>query len=194
MRSFCKGQQIVLLAIALTVVIVNLKRPLHNPVVLHPLSEPQAQPQWAVEITGPVAHPGIYTFREPPSLSQALEEAGPIPTPHFFPPMARVERLKSGTRIRPVRQPDDGSWRIISSPMDAKKMLVLGIPFDVNEAGTEDLCLVPGISQSLARRIVALRNSGGPFKTWDELRKVKGVGPVKVETFREYFRGAENIP
>jgi len=193
MRSFCRGQQIVLLAIGLTAVAVNLKRPLPSPVALQAVSEPQAQAQWAVEITGPVAHPGIYTFNKPPSLSLALKEAGSIPTQHFFPHMARLERLQSGTRVRAMRHPD-GSWRVISCPMDAKKMLVLGIPFDVNEAATEDLSLVPGISHALARRIVALRDSRGPFRTWDDLRKVKGVGPMKIETFRKYFRGAENAP
>jgi len=193
MRSFCRGQQIVLLAIGLTVVAVNLKRPLHSPVPLRARSEPQAQPQWVVEITGPVAHPGIYTFNKPPSLSQALQQAGPIPTQHFLSPMARLERLKNGTRVRAMSSPD-GSCRITSSPMETKKMLVLGIPFDVNEAETQDLALVPGISHGLARRIVALRDSSGPFKTWDDLRKVKGVGPMKIETFREFFGGIENTP
>ncbi|MDY6990386.1 MAG: helix-hairpin-helix domain-containing protein [Thermodesulfobacteriota bacterium] len=193
MRSFCKAQQIVLLAIGLAVVAVNLKRPIHSPVPLYVLCEPQAQRQWAVEITGPVAHPGIYTFHEPPSLSQALQLAGPIPTPLLLAHMATVERLQSGTRLRPMRD-SDGSWRIVSSAMDPKKMLVLGIPFDVNDAGTQDLALVPGISQDLAQRIVAFSDSRGPFRRWEDLRKVKGVGPVKIKTFRQYFRGAEKTP
>jgi len=76
--------------------------------------------------------------------------------------------------------------------MDTKKMLVLGIPFNVNDARPQDLALVPGISEALAQRIVGFRDAKGPFKTWDDLRKVKGVGPAKIETFREYFRVSGN--
>ncbi|MDY6986599.1 MAG: helix-hairpin-helix domain-containing protein [Thermodesulfobacteriota bacterium] len=193
MRVFCTGQQIVLLAIALTAVAVNLQGPLPWLFVHQPVAHSQPQPQWAVEITGPVASPGIYSFDKPPSLSQALREAGPIRTPHLSSHMASRQRLPSGTALRPITD-RDGSWRIISSSMDAKKMLVLGIPFDVNEAAAEDLALVPGMGHRLARRIVASRDSRGPFTTWDDLRKVKGVGPMKIEMFRKYFHTTQNTP
>ena len=193
MRVFCTGQQSVLLAIALTAVAVNLQGPLPCLFVHQPVAHPQPQRQWAIEITGPVASPGIYTFQKPSSLSQALGEAGPIPTRHVSSHMARQESLRSGTALRAISDPD-GSWRIIYSSMDAKKMLVLGIPFNVNQATTEDLALVPGMSHRLARRIVALRDSTGPFNTWEDLRKVKGVGPMKIKVFRKYFHTTQNTP
>jgi len=71
--------------------------------------------------------------------------------------------------------------------MDVTKRLVLGIPVDVNQAGIDELAIVPGISHGLARRIVEFRESHGPFRTWNDLRCVKGVGPKNVERFRSYL-------
>ncbi len=71
--------------------------------------------------------------------------------------------------------------------MNARKMLVLGIPIDVNQVGVEGLALVPGISQGLARRIVEFRQSNSPFKAWQDLRSVKGVGGKNIERIRDYI-------
>jgi competence protein ComEA len=57
----------------------------------------------------------------------------------------------------------------------------------LNQAAVEDLVMIPGISHRLARRIVEFRESHGPFKTWHQLRRVKGIGPKKVESFRSYL-------
>ncbi|MES0447545.1 MAG: helix-hairpin-helix domain-containing protein, partial [Desulfobacterales bacterium] len=77
--------------------------------------------------------------------------------------------------------------RLIITPMGSRERFVLAIPIELNEAGVEDLVMIPGISHRLARRIVEFRKSHGPFKTWEEVRRVKGIGPKKVESFRSYL-------
>jgi len=52
---------------------------------------------------------------------------------------------------------------------------------DVNVADERALEAVPGIGPSLAGRIVAYRRLHGPFSSVGELRKVKGIGPVKLK-------------
>jgi competence protein ComEA len=59
---------------------------------------------------------------------------------------------------------------------------------DVNDADVVDLRLVPGIGESLARRIIQYREQHGPFRSLDELRKVSGVGPATLERVRKYLR------
>ena len=71
--------------------------------------------------------------------------------------------------------------------MNLRKMLILGEPIDVNQAGIAELALIPGISSGLARRIVEFRESQRHFKTWHELRRVKGVGPVSMKSLRDYL-------
>jgi DNA uptake protein ComE-like DNA-binding protein len=54
---------------------------------------------------------------------------------------------------------------------------------NVNNATSEQLQGIPGIGNVLAGRIIAAR----PFKSADELRKVKGVGEVRYHELRPYF-------
>ncbi len=54
---------------------------------------------------------------------------------------------------------------------------------DVNAASAQELDALPGIGPVLAERIVAAR----PFKSADDLRRVKGIGAKKYEKIRPFF-------
>ncbi len=56
-------------------------------------------------------------------------------------------------------------------------------PIDLNNATLEQLQAVKGIGRVLAARIVAAR----PFRSVDDLKKVKGIGRKKLEQFRPHF-------
>jgi competence ComEA-like helix-hairpin-helix protein len=55
---------------------------------------------------------------------------------------------------------------------------------DLNRANAEDLDRLPGIGPVLARRILDQRARAGPFRSVDELRAVRGVGPRLLERLR----------
>ena len=55
---------------------------------------------------------------------------------------------------------------------------------NVNSSQAEELLKLPGVGPVLADRILKFRNENGPFKNIDELDKVKGIGPSKIERFR----------
>jgi len=54
---------------------------------------------------------------------------------------------------------------------------------DINKTTPEELESIPGIGAILAGRIIAAR----PFKSTDELRKVKGIGEKKYAAIRPFF-------
>ena len=54
---------------------------------------------------------------------------------------------------------------------------------DINTASSAELENLPGIGPVLAERIIAAR----PFKSADDLRKVKGIGDARYEKLRPYF-------
>ncbi|HET9981976.1 MAG TPA: helix-hairpin-helix domain-containing protein [Longimicrobiales bacterium] len=60
-----------------------------------------------------------------------------------------------------------------------------GTPTDgkvaLNRATAADLEKLPGIGPALARRIVAYRDSAGPFRALADLDRVKGVGPALLK-------------
>jgi competence protein ComEA len=55
---------------------------------------------------------------------------------------------------------------------------------NLNAAGAEELDTLPGIGPVLAGRIVEFRARNGPFRSVDELRAVRGVGPRLLERLR----------
>ena len=58
---------------------------------------------------------------------------------------------------------------------------------DINQATWVEWAQFDGIGETLARRIVADRQSSGPFAGIDDLRRVKGIGPKKFEQMRPYL-------
>ena len=52
-------------------------------------------------------------------------------------------------------------------------------PVDLNTATAEELDTLPGIGESLARRIIAYREANGPFGSIEEIMEVSGIGEAK---------------
>ena len=63
-------------------------------------------------------------------------------------------------------------------------------PLDVNRATAAQLEALPGIGPALAARILAHRDSAGGFRTLEDLRQVRGIGPAMLERMRPLVRAA----
>lgn len=70
-----------------------------------------------------------------------------------------------------------------TAPLSLEKTKSLQDLLDLNTAGKEELMSINGIGPVLSARIIA----GRPYKTVDELLKVKGIGPKNLKKFRPYF-------
>jgi len=131
-----------------------------------------------VEVTGKVAHPGLYSFPRPPTLKEVWTKAGVVgtaPDPD--------KTIADGSRVEVA---PDGGYRV--STMSGAQLLTLGLPIDLNRAYAEDLDAIPGISPALAQRIIDHRKAHGPFKTIDELEeKVLGIGSKKLEGIKPHL-------
>jgi competence protein ComEA len=131
-----------------------------------------------VEVTGPVAHPGVFSFPKPPTLGEVWMKAGAIGTP---PDLDKT--IASGSRVEVT---PGGDYRV--SAMSGAQLLTLGIPLDLNRASAEDLAAITGIGPALAKRIIDYRQAHGPFKKIEELEeKVSGFGPKKVRQIKPYL-------
>ena len=60
-------------------------------------------------------------------------------------------------------------------------------PVNLNTATALELQQVPGIGPSTADKILKMRKSYGPFKSVDDLRAIKGIGPKRMEKMRKYI-------
>lgn len=56
---------------------------------------------------------------------------------------------------------------------------------NINTASQTELQSLPGIGEVTAERIVTYRTDNGPFKTIDNIVKVKGIGKKSFEKIRD---------
>lgn len=80
-----------------------------------------------------------------------------------------------------------GGWQerlidIESAPRRSANYVV-----DVNRASWPELAQLPGIGETLARRIVESRTTKGPFLDHDDLQRVRGIGPRTVQRIKPYL-------
>jgi competence protein ComEA len=59
---------------------------------------------------------------------------------------------------------------------------------DINEAAWPELTVLPGVGETLAKRIVQSRADQGDFRDLDDLRRVRGIGPRTLERIKPYVR------
>jgi competence protein ComEA len=69
----------------------------------------------------------------------------------------------------------------------------VSVRFDLNRAERSDLEQIPGVGPKLAQAIVDHRSEKGQFKSLDQLRDVKGVGPATFDKVRPFLR-ADPLP
>ena len=139
--------------------------------------QPDQVPQVVVEVQGDVPVPGFHALPGPASVHAALIAAGLDPTGMPDRGLAPGTRLVVDGRDVKVERMD--------------KLLVVGLPIDINTAGEDALVAVPGIGPGRAAAIVAERKSGGPYGSVDDLVRVRGIGPPTVETLRPFLTAGQ---
>lgn len=60
-------------------------------------------------------------------------------------------------------------------------------PINLNTATSAELQEVPGIGPVTADKILKMRKLHGPFKSVNELRAIKGIGPKRLAKMKPYL-------
>jgi competence protein ComEA len=135
-----------------------------------------------VEVSGAAATPGVYKFDHAPTPAEVWQQSGGPGTPPESP-----AKLASGSR---VEISPDGHYRL--ARMNGAQLVTLGLALEINSATAADLEALPGIGPALAQRIVDYRQRHGPFNKIDDLEKVSGIGPKKLEKMKPHLIISEN--
>ncbi len=88
----------------------------------------------------------------------------------FPPPSPRID-MSAGPRLPGLS----------SAQASAGRKVAAGAPIDLDAATESEVEGLPRIGPALAHRIVANRDSAGPFGSLDGLRRVRGVGPTTLK-------------
>lgn len=182
MRYFSLGQQRILLVLALFLLGILTFKFYYS----HPAPSEEIVKEIVVEVQGEVRKPGVYIFQHSPTLKEAIEKAGGLKEPALFDKNSFSESLKTGALLN-VRKGSQQEVRIKIETMEAHKLLVFNIPLDLNRVSMEDLCLLPGIGESLAREIITYREKRKGFRSVEELKQVNGIGEKKWKHFKPFL-------
>jgi competence protein ComEA len=139
-----------------------------------------------IEVLGEVRNPGVYLFQNPPTLRETIERAGGLKETAQFDTASSSEILETGTLLA-VEKGKAQEIKIKLGRMAANKLLVFSIPLDLNRVSFEDLCLIPGIGESLAQEMITYRERRRGFRSVGELKNVKGIGEKKYQNLKGFF-------
>jgi competence protein ComEA len=120
-------------------------------------------------------------------ISKGFSAISPSPLRPF--PLPPWERGKGEKRL-PVGENKgmkNEKIKVIIGRMAANKLLVFSIPIDLNRASFEDLCLIPGIGEALAREMIAYRERRKGFRSVEEIKNMRGIGEKKYQSFKAFF-------
>ena len=188
MKHFSLSQQWVLSLLALLMLSLLYFRFYHLPL---PSTPEEVYREVVIEVAGEVRTPGIQLFREAPTLRSVLEKAGGFKEASLQGNGSLSEHLDTGTLVTVARKTSPAGshdeMRVTLGKMEAKKLIVFSIPLNLNRVSAEDLCLIPGIGEPLAREIVTYRDRRKGFRSVEELKNIKGIGETKMGAIKNYF-------
>jgi len=205
MKHFSLGQQRILFTFALLLLGILYFKFYYHP--SHSPSEVIVR-EIVVEVLGEVRNPGVYLFQNSPTLIEAIERAGGLKETAPFDMDSFSETLETGTLLTihpsplPHGEREQGEGPLLKegmkgikheekkiriSRMASNKLLVFSIPLDLNRVTVEDLCLIPGIGESLAHEILAYRGKRRGFRSVEELKNVKGMGEKKWRAIKSFL-------
>ncbi len=133
-------------------------------------------PHFFVATSGNIPRPGLRVFSSPPTLAQVWQAAGGEGEI-----TGGDQPLPSGAHI--IVTPDRG---LTITTLPGADLITLGLTLDLNQAQAADLEAIPGLGPVLARRIIAFRESQGPFRDRTDLLQVPGIGPKLLEKISPY--------
>ncbi|MCP4959270.1 MAG: ComEA family DNA-binding protein [Actinomycetia bacterium] len=137
-------------------------------------------PEVVVHISGAVASPGVYRLEPGLRLIDLVEAAGGPNVDAVLDRLNLAAVVHDGDRIHVPSSAEDTSQSgaLTVTPTSSG-------PVNINGADASQLETLPGIGPSLAAAIVEDRDRLGPFGSVDDLERVSGIGPAKLDGIRD---------
>jgi competence protein ComEA len=153
-----------------------------NPPTAPPVAEPPATPDSATSDASRDAaqKPGAAVREDETFLGWTSGDRW------FFSILAAV--LLVALSIHAVRL---SGWGLSAIPVDRPNDRKYEFQLDVNTATWVEWMQLEGIGEALGRRIVADREANGPFRSVEDVGRVKGIGEVKLAAMRPWLRYSE---
>jgi competence protein ComEA len=151
---------------------------------------PESPSSIVVHVAGAVTAPGVHALGPSARVADAVAAAGGAAPDADLDGVNLAAPLADGQR---VYVPRIGEVDPTSVPNDAPAANGGGAsgstaptgPVDLNTATAGDLEALPGVGPATAAAILDDRARNGPFASVDDLDRVSGIGPAKLDALRE---------
>jgi comEA protein len=87
-----------------------------------------------------------------------------------------------------------GMWSGRLVEIDTALPLTAQYLVNLNQASWVEIAQLPGIGETLARRIIAWREEHGAIATLEDLKHVKGMGPKTIAAIEPYITFGDAAP
>jgi competence protein ComEA len=146
-----------------------------------------------VHVVGAVRVPGVYELPPGSRVVAAVEAAGGPEPRAVLDEVNLAALLADGQRVhvplegeKPLPAFDHANAGGHTSAGGPGRIGGTEAPIDLNRAAVGELVRLPGVGEATATAIVADRERNGPFGSVDDLVRVRGIGPAKLEAVREF--------
>jgi competence protein ComEA len=126
-----------------------------------------------VYISGAVGVPDVYELPSDARIKDLVLAAGGLTSDADPGRINLAEPLKDSEHVHVPRQGESLDNAAVVADTAG---IAQGGSLDLNTASASDLDSLPGIGQSFADRIIEYRTTNGPFRSVEDLQKVKGIG------------------
>ena len=147
-----------------------------------------------VDVVGAVRHPGVYTLADGTRVEAAVDAAGGLRPEAAVAAINLAAKVQDGQQIVvPTQaQVDEGAVPVAAAGGSGAGGGAAGgttsssatAKVNLNTADATALDALPGVGPSTAAKIVADRQENGPFKSPEDLGRVPGIGPKKLEQLK----------
>ncbi|MEA3508762.1 MAG: helix-hairpin-helix domain-containing protein [Synergistota bacterium] len=145
--------------------------------------DPQDPVEWVVYITGAVMRPGVYRIDEGSRVYSLVGRAGGLTDEADAEAFNMAAPLSDGVHVHVPRKGET------PAPKEALSAVMIQTPvsgkIDINRADERQLQDLPGVGPKTAAAILEYRSKQGPFRSPEDLLRVSGIGPAKLEGLRD---------
>ncbi len=138
-----------------------------------------------VHVVGAVRRPGVYQLERAARVIDAVDAAGGALPDAVLAGVNLARTVSDGEQVAIPSEDEVAAGTVAPTGGGAVAggaAVAGGTGFvDLNTADAAALDTLPGIGPSTAQKIIAEREANGPFASLEDLTRVSGIGPKKLE-------------
>lgn len=141
--------------------------------------------QVTVHVVGAVRRPGVYRLPAGSRGEDALKAAGGA-LANADPAALNLARvLQDGEQLQVPAKGEVQAAQAGAGQGASGGAAAVGAKVDINRATAEQLDALPGVGPATAAKIVQEREANGPYRSVDDLMRVPGIGPKKLDALKD---------